>query len=472
MITYVPLNEIAKILQANNENINKNNIATFNLNYRYTDTLGYEWSMDADYGTYALRTTQLQPDYYYDSTGNTLLYYNTYNLFSPADITIYSFKTDYTQSFAKGKLAIGVKTSFVNSDNNFKEYAVYPSGNFYDSAHSNRFLYRENINALYVNYNRALKGLEMQAGLRMEQTNVAGFSNGYQLLINNYSVYDSSFHSHYMNVFPSAAVTFNKNPKQQWTLTYSYRIDRPAYRDLNPFELRVDDYTYKKGNTQLRPQFTNSIGLTYLWNRKLTATINYSHVKDVFTLLTDTIDISRAFFTKINLASQDIGSLTVSYPFQYKNYSVFINTNTYYTLYKANFGRGRLVHSNVFAFSANVAQSVHFGKGWTGQLSAFYASPSIIQGTFRSRALGSIDAGVQKAIFKNRGTITASVSDIFNTMHNLATSNFAGQKFVNKSGEESRQFRLNFMYRFGNSKVRAAHQRKVGIEEESRRTNG
>ena len=472
MITYVPLHQTAKILKANNKNINKNNIGTLNLNYRYADTLGYEWNMDADYGTYALRTTQLQPDYYYDSTGNTLLYNNTYNLLSPADITIYSFKTDYTQNFAKGKLGIGVKTSFVNSDNNFKEYAVYPSGNFYDSAHSNHFLYRENINALYVNYNRAFKGLEMQAGLRMEQTNVAGFSNGYQLLNNNYSTYDSSFHLHYINLFPSAAVTFNKNPKQQWTLTYSYRIDRPAYRDLNPFELRVDDYTYKKGNTQLRPQFTNSIGLTYLWNRKLTATINYSHVKDVFTLLTDTIDISKAFFTKINLASQDIGSLTVSYPLQYKNYSAFINTNTYYTLYQANFGPGRLVHSNVFAFSANVAQSVRFGKGWTGQLSAFYASPSIIQGTFRSRAIGSIDAGVQKAIFKNRGMITASVSDIFNTMHNLATSHFAGQKFVNKSGEESRQFRLNFMYRFGNSKVKAAHQRKVGIEEESRRTNG
>ena len=471
-ITYVPLDHTAKILQANNENINKRNIGTLNLNYRYADTLGYQWSMDADYGTYSFRNNQLQPDYYYDSTGNMLLYSNTYNLISPSNINIYSFKSDYTQNFAKGKLGIGAKTSFVKSDNNFKEYAVYPSGNFYDSAHSNNFLYRENINALYVNYNRALKGLEMQAGLRMEQTSVVGYSNGYQLLNDNYASYDSSFHLHYVNLFPSAAVTFNKNPKQQWTITYSYRIDRPGYRYLNPFEFRIDDYTYQKGNTQLRPQFTNSIGVTYLWNRKLTASVNYSHVKDVFTLLADTIDISKAFFTRINLASQHIASITVSYPLQYNNYSAFINTSTYYTLYQANFGPDRLIHSNVFAFNANVDQSVHFSKGWTIQLSGFYASPSIIQGTFRNKAEGSVDVGIQKNILKNKGRITASFTDLFNTMQGFGSSYFAGQKFINRNGEESQQLRLNFTYRFGNAKVKAEQQRKIGIDEESRRTKG
>jgi len=464
-ITYVPLHHTAKILQANNENINKRNIGTLNLNYSYADTLGYEWSMDADYGTYSFRTSQLQPDYYYDSTGNTLLYSNTYSFLLPSNINIYSFKSDYTQNLAKGKLGIGAKTSFVNSDNNFKEYAVYPSGDFYDSTHSNDFLYGENINALYVNYNKTLKRLEMKAGLRMEQTNIVGYSNGYQLLNNNYTSYDSSFHLHYVNLFPSAAVTLNKNSNQQWTITYSYRIDRPAYRYLNPFEFRIDDYTYRKGNTQLRPQFTNSIGLTYLWNQKLTATVNYSHVNDVFTLLADTIDISKVFFTRIILASQDIASITLSYPLQYNNYSAFINTNTYYTLYQANFGPGRLIHSNVFAFSANIDQSLHFGKGWTGQLSAFYASPSIMQGTFRNKAEGSVDVGIQKNILKNKGRITASVSDLFNTMHNFDSSDFAGQKFINKSGEESRQLRLNFTYRFGNAKVKAEQQRKIGIEQ-------
>src|SRR5258707_3449356 len=42
---------------------------------------------------------------------------------------------------------------------------------------------------------------------------------------------------------------------------------------------------YQKGNTGLRPQYTNTIGLTYVYKYKLTTTLNYSHVKDVFTQL-------------------------------------------------------------------------------------------------------------------------------------------------------------------------------------------
>jgi hypothetical protein len=38
-------------------------------------------------------------------------------------------------------------------------------------------------------------------------------------------------------------------------------------------------------------------------------------------------------------------------------------------------------------------------------------------------------------------------------------------------GWESRQFRLNFSYRFGNNEVKAARQRKGGLEEEEKRAN-
>ena len=65
----------------------------------------------------------------------------------------------------------------------------------------------------------------------------------------DYIPYDSTFKRNYTDFFPSAAITFNKNPKNQWGITYSRRIDRPAYQDLNPFEFKLDEYTYQKGNT-------------------------------------------------------------------------------------------------------------------------------------------------------------------------------------------------------------------------------
>ncbi len=83
---------------------------------------------------------------------------------------------------------------------------------------------------------------------------------------------------------------------RQWILTYSRRIDRPAYQDLNPFEFKLDEYTFQKGNTQLQPQYTNSIGLTYMYKYKLTTTLNYSHVNDLFTQLIDTTDRAQGLY--------------------------------------------------------------------------------------------------------------------------------------------------------------------------------
>ncbi|HSC37373.1 MAG TPA: outer membrane beta-barrel family protein, partial [Chitinophagaceae bacterium] len=470
MISYIPTGVANRKLVANNVNDGKRNNGNLNLNYRYADTSGHELNMDADYGIYRIKSNQLQPNQYFDPSGTIPLYSNVYNMLAPNNIDIYSFKTDYEQGFKKGKLGLGFKTSYVKSDNTFTQYNVYPNSKLYDSSHSNSFNYRENINAGYINYNRALKGgWAIQAGLRVENTNVKGTSNGYRQGAGTYAPYDSVFDRHYTDFFPSGAVTYNKNPMKQWSLTYSRRIDRPAYQDMNPFELKLDEYTFQKGNTGLRPQYTNSVGLTYMYKFRLTTTLNYSHVKDVFTQLVDTTEKSKAFITKKNLATQDITSLNISYPFQYKWYSVFANINTYYSAYKANFGTGRTVNVSVFSLNAYAQQSFKLGKGWTGEITGFYTAPSVWQGTFKTKTIWSVDAGLSKTVLKGKGTVKGSVSDVFNTLHWDARSEFAGQIVHAKGGYESRQLKLYFTYRFGSNTVKAARQRKLGSEEESKR---
>jgi hypothetical protein len=262
---------------------------------------------------------------------------------------------------------------------------------------------------------------------------------------------------------------------KQWSFSYSRRIDRPAYQDLNPFEFKLDEYTFQKGNTDLRPQYTNSISVTNIYKYRLTTTLNYSHVADVFTQLVDTAEKSKSFITKKNLATQDIVSLNVSYPFSYKNYSVFGNLNTYYSMYKADFGGGnRNISLDVFSFNLYMQHSLKMGKkkDWTAEVSGFYNAPTIWQGTFESKAIWSIDGGVQKTIFKGKGNLKASVSDIFRSLRWSGSSNFAGQYMLASGTFESRQFKLNLTYRFGSNQVKAARQRKQASEEESKRTQG
>src|SRR5665213_3906770 len=101
-------------------------------------------------------------------------------------------------------------------------------------------------------------------------------------------------------------------------------------------------------------------------------------------------------------------------------------------------------------------QTIRLGKGWTGELSGFYTSPSVYQGTFKGKELWSPDGGLSKNVLHDQATIKASVSDIFNTMHWAATSDFAGQNLQVNGHPESRQLKLYFTWRFGNTRVKAA----------------
>lgn len=474
-IIYGPTKTVSRLLRASSNNDAQRNNVNTNINYRYAVPGGTELNIDADYGYFNIRSNQFQPNDYFDASGNTKLFSNVYRMISPTDIDIASFKADYERNFYKGRLGIGGKIGYVKTDNDFRRYDVIGSNEVYDKDKSNRFKYTENVNALYVNYNRPFKGFMVQLGLRMENTVSDGRSTGlkYNNNTGQYDNYDSSIHRNYTNLFPSAAITFNKNPMSQFGITFSRRIDRPVYQDLNPFEFKLNDYTFMKGNTQLRPQYTNSFGLTHTYKYKLNTQLNYSHVKDIFTQLVDTTDKSKSFITKKNLATQDIVSLNISYPFQKKWYSFFVNMNSYYSLFKGDFGGGdRKVNLDVFALSFFMQNSFNLGKGFKAEISGFYNSPTIWQGAFKSKAIYGIDGGVQKTLFKGKGNLRVALSDMFRIMKWSGNNNFTGQ-FNEASGRwESRQFKLNFSYRFGNSQVKAARQRKSAVEEETKRTEG
>jgi len=468
-ISFIPTGKTDRILVADNNTHAKRQNLNLNFNYRYADTSGHELNMDADYGSYRLRNNQYQPNYYYSPSNGNELYRVVNNMISPTDITIRSLKTDYEQSFKKGRLGIGGKASLVNTKNNFERYDVAGNNKTLDLSRSNFFEYKENVNAFYVNYNRQLKGFMIQGGLRMENTSSEG--NSYPLNTNGSINKNSNetFSRSYTDLFPSGAITFNKNPKSQLNFTYSRRIDRPAYQDLNPFEFKLDEYTFLKGNTSLRPQYTNSFGVTHTYKYKLNTSLNYSKVTDVLAQLVDTTEKSKSFLIKKNMATQNIVSLNINYPLTLKWYTVFANLNTYYSHYIADFGPGRKIDLDVYAFNIYMQHGFNFGKDWKAEISGWYTSPSIWQGFSKSSRMWSMDAGLQKIILKGAGNIKVSVSDIFQSMRWKGVSNFAGQRNVATGGWESRLLKLNFAWRFGNTQMKEAHKRNSGAEEENKR---
>ncbi|MEO6136152.1 MAG: outer membrane beta-barrel family protein [Ginsengibacter sp.] len=463
MVSALSTKEVhGQTMAVNETQLNKDNI-NYNINYNFNSPSGKSLMVNADYSQYNSGTSQL---YNSTSVNDNVAKTDAYEIHSPSNISIASAKADWEQNLGKGKLSFGTKLSIVKSDNDYRYYKPNSAVADLDKEKSNHFLYKENINAGYVNYNRQFKGFMIQAGVRAENTVSDGTSHGYKGAVTGN---DSAFKRDYIDLFPSATINFNKKPENQVSLSYSRRIDRPSYQQLNPFQFNVDEYTFVKGNINLRPQYTNSLGLTYMYKYKLNATLNYSHVKDMMAQITDTAGANKIFLSTRNLAQQDVWSLNISYPFQYKSFSVFANINTNFSNYKAKYGAGRDVNLNAFGFMAVMQSSVVFHKVWTAQVTGFYSAPSIYQGTFKVSSLMSLDAGIQRQFLNKRMSVKASVSDIFNSLHFKAHSDFAGQRTDFKSNWESRQFKVSVNYRFGRNGVKPARQLKTGVEDESNR---
>jgi iron complex outermembrane recepter protein len=468
-ISYEPTKTVNRILKAEGSSDMKRNNFSANLNYNYDKKDGPTLTVNADKGYYDISTDQLQPNVYYDPSGQVVLNSITYRMLSPSHINISSLKADYERDFKKGKLGFGGKTALVNTDNDFQRFNVINSIDVLDKDRSNQFDYKENINALYVNYNRAFKGFMVQGGLRGENTISKGTSTGLKFIGTEYENSISKFRRSYMDFFPSAAITLNKKPMNQWTFTYSRRIDRPNYQDLNPFEFKIDEYTYQKGNIDLQPQYTNSYGITNLRNYKFNATVNYSHVSNLFTSLIDTTEKTKAVQTRKNMADRDVFNLTISYPYTHKNLTIFGNLNGNYSQYRADYGSGRKINLNAFGFVGFAQASLKFAKTWTGELMGFYVAPSIFEGIIKIHGFWDMDAGLSKQVLKGKGTIKAAMSDVFHTLKIKGNIEFAGQKVDVHVLQESQQFRLNFTFRFGSTQVKEAKQRKSGAEEEMNR---
>lgn len=467
-ISQLSTGTLNRVLIAGSTSEARRNNYNINLNYMYNGKDGKSLNLNADKGYFDNNNDQYQPNIYFDPSGQKMSSV-IYRMISPTLIDIYSLKADYEQNLGKGKLGVGGKTAFVNTDNDFKRYDVINSIEQLDRNRSNRFKYDENINAGYINYNYPFTGFMIQAGLRVENTISKGISTGEKMNGTGYENVRTEFKRDYLDFFPSAAMTFNKNPMNQWSLSYSRRIDRPGYQNLNPFEFKLDEYTSQRGNTNLQPQYTNSFSLSNTYRYKLNTSLNYSHVSNLFTQIIDTTEGNKAFITQKNLATQDVMSFNISYPFMYKTLTVFANINTNYSLYQADFGNNRKIDANAFGLSAMTQASYKFAKTWTAELMAFYNAPTIYQGTFKASSLWMMEAGMQKQLFGGKGTLKASMGDVFNSMRFSATSDFAGQKVKFSANPETQMFKLNFTLRFGSNTVKGAKQRTSGAEEELKR---
>ena len=439
-----------------------------NLNHHYTDTLGHELTTDFDYGIFENSRNSYQPNIYYlpdDATIKSASYYRT---IAPTTITIYTLKSDYTQNFLKGKLGAGYKISWVNTDNNFDFYNINNGVESIDDTRSNHFVYTENVNALYLNYQRTIGKLDVQAGVRMENTQSEG-----DLKSAVANTEDKNVKRRYTDYFPSAGITYNVNKNNSLALIYSSRIDRPNYQELNPFEFKLDELNFRKGNPFLDPQYANTFELSHTYKYTITTSASYSHTRDFFAQITDTISGNRSYITSKNLATEDVLGANISASLQpLKWYSVYFNAGLYNQKYTADFGGTKTIHTSVTAFNLYAQNTVKLPAGLSLEISGWYNSGGVWGGAYVNDEQGSLDLGLQKKLFRDQATLKLAYTDVFNTAPWHSYNTYGGIVIRAHGNWESQMFRVSFNWRFGNKQMKTARQRTTGNESEQKRIGG
>ncbi len=447
---------------AQNPNRYKYTGMSYNLNYKGTiDTLGQEISIDADYSEHIGRQDNNFNNRYLNNQGLPAKPDYIFRNATPSTTKIWAGKTDYTYPINKEmKLEVGLKSSFVETDNNFI-FENYENNQWQnDVKRSNQFLYDENINAAYANLNKKFKTTSVQLGLRAEQTNSKGNSVTEQKIVNR----------HYLNLFPSIFINQELSKDHEMGLSYSRRIDRPDYGSLNPFIYYLDLYSYRFGNPFLKPQYTNAFELSYSYKKTLNVTFGYSHTTDVMSdvLLTDTAK-KTIFISNQNLATQDAYNLNISYPIQItKWWSSNNNFTGFYNNFKTPDLLGQPFQSGRVAFNFNTTQTITVNPSLNIEWSGFYQSKQVY-GTILIDPQYGIDLGINKSFMDKKLSIKLAANDLFKMQKSVITSALSSQNYVVNERWESQVFRLTCTYRFGSNDIKAARQRSGSSESEGRR---
>lgn len=380
----------------------------------------------------------------------------------PSSIRIQTAKIDYQLPVnKKTKVAFGVKYSMVTSNNDLRYNKLDNTTNqwVYDSA-SNHFKYTENVNAVYANLRKQLeKGWSFQLGVRGEQTR----SSGHQY------TNDSTVKRDYFQVFPSVYVSRQLDKNNLMNLSYSRRIDRPDYQDLNPFRYYLDPYTYQEGNPFLRPQLSGTVKLTYAYESFFSADLSYGKVSDVISQVLRQDDSAKVTYqTDENLSRREnVGlDLTFSIPVT-KWWTSTDFVNVFHNKYHGEY-LGAAFDFGSTAFAFNTVNTFTLPQRFTVELSANYHS-RMQWSIFILKPRAIVSLGAQKTILKDKGTLKLNVNDVFDMMHSEAHVKYQNLDLSAVNHWDSRRVSLSFTYRFSKGQVKTQRQHQSATEQEQGR---
>lgn len=370
-------------------------------------------------------------------------------------------QSDYTHPFAEeGKWEAGYRGAIRAIDN---DYLVEE---FTDAIWerlpnlSNDFNYQEQVHALYANVGNKKGQFAYQAGLRFEYSDILT-----ELLQTR-----EKNHRTYANLFPSFFLTWEQSAANSIQMSYSRRIRRPGFWDLNPFFTFSDSRNIRSGNPNLNPEFTDAYELSYikyLSTTTITSSVYYrdtkgniSNVQSLEQQGADLVTINRPenFGRENSVGLEFILSAEPA-----KWWRVNGSLNFFYSVVDGS-NINETFQVDTYSWFGRVNSRMTVAKSVDIQWNVFYRAPlETAQGTTKS--ISALDLGISRDILSKKATLTLSVRDLFNSRRRRY-ENF-GDNFYARGDFQwrARQAILTFNYRINQNQQK-------GREGGNRQRNG
>ncbi len=370
------------------------------------------------------------------------------------------FQADYFHPFAgKAKLETGIKVQRREIDNDYQVSEQNDQGDFeLVPEFTNHFVYDENIYAAYALFGNDVGRYTYQLGLRTEYSDI-------RTMLHETSEDNSNT---YLDFFPSAHFTYKLTEKDNVQLSYSRRIRRPGYWQLNPFRSFTDNRNIWSGNPTLKPVYTNAFETGYLrfWkSASLNANLYYRHSEDMFQRI-ERVDSSGVSYSRPeNFATNDsygleiIGMYSLAKTININGSLNFFRSMTKGEAYGINYD------TDNYSWWGRIQSKFTIAKSFDLQLAGNYRGKMKMPQGNRLPAY-SIDLGLSKDILQDKGTLTLNVRDVFNTRrHGFETF---GENFYSKTDFKwsTTTITLNFNYRINQQKKRSNDRRQQMMDDD------
>ena len=383
-----------------------------------------------------------RPSYYYEAAGITNSLQQVQRSKSGGHPRIAAVQADYMTMLGSGKLETGVKMTYRqnNIDHKMYEHDKTTDAWLLSVPLSNDLRHREYIPAIYAMYSTIPSdGLSLKAGVRFEYSHVT--------LQNDKDHLDEASNCYF--VAPNLMLNYHIDEYWQLSLGLSRRITRPTYPQLNPYINLIDNQTYETGNIRLKPEKVNKLDFGYTYaNRTLKVNGNaYCNYTQDYISQIAYLEKNTLVTTYINAEMDMKTGVEHNIRWNAQRWlGIDVASNIFFTKSRGEW-QGTTIRNHGWTTNSNVSLSLMPMRGMTIQTQYFVTTPQYFP-QFTTKTVHYCNIGVRQQLPKTSLTLSALVTDIFNTRKWNISADNSIYTLVNTSRNRSRMLWLGLSWNF------------------------